>query len=772
MEKGSLSALSYVVRNGYIFMKKKLFQYRRNYILCFLFFSLLFLVILLTHAIGSKQVIAEYSSEYVALAELPSQLSFTYYGEKEWEEKLKEFLHAKTLDGKLTYGKLKSLLEQLSVQEYITYEDAFFWKAVPRAEWNQIYGQILELLDTVDKVSLVSLVFLDEDGQGKVPQNCLTQEGYFQVADGVNYFHHYDMYQVYVAEDRIIGVNSECETNLTLENAFVHKAKEGEAEVLYENQKISLDIEGLDEQITDTICDIEWKDRKVTGIYKKEEKISGTVLSFDEEKIEISGYGILEYSGKLKVYKTYGTVEELDESKLVIGNLRADFVVAKKQVCGVILQEPATVENIRVLLLDAENKDYHENPILTIDAPGSVSAGDKVEKIQPGQVIRPADLLGENVDFVKIELEDENGRIYFSDAAGTYTSLGYRGTMEIRKYPEGYGVVNELPLEKYLYGVVPSEMPAAYERDALCTQAVCARSYACIQLMRGDYASLGAHVNDSTSYQVYNKQAENEKTNLAVDDTVGEVIKYQGEVAEAYYFSTSCGLSGDMNVWNEQGKESQGYLQGISLLSDGSEPDISDEEKFAEFIKNQEIAAYDSDGAYFRWTAKLTLKEKLAEVNAAIASRFEANAANVQIMKAEGLAGTAADLAGFGAPQQITVEERCASGAIKQLRISYEKGYVLLFSEYNVRTVLGVAATEVTDKTGNPVDMALLPSAYCSITPTEEGFVVYGGGYGHGIGMSQNGANGMAKAGMNYVDILTKFYHDIEIENIYNEEKQ
>ena len=772
MEKGSLSALSYVARNGFSFMKKRLFQYRKNYILCFLFFSLLFLVILFTRFIGSKQVITEYSSEYVALAELPSQLSFTYYGEKEWEEKLKEFLHAKNLDGKLTYGKLKSLLEQLSVQEHITYEEAFFWRAVPRAEWNQIYGQILELLDTVDKVSLVNLVFLDEAGGDKVPQNCLTQEGYFQVADGVNYFHHYDMYQVYVAEGRIIGVNSECETNLTLENAFVHKAQGDEAEILYENQKISLDIEGLDEQITDTICDIEWKDRKVTGIYKKEDKISGTVLSFDEEKIEISGYGILEYSGKLKVYKTYGTVEELDESKLVIGNLRADFVVAKKQVCGVILQEPATVENIRVLLLNAENGDYHANPILTIDAPGSVLAGDKTEKIQPGQVIKPADLLGKNVDFVKIELEDGNGRIYFSDEAGTYTSLGYRGTMEIRKYPEGYGVVNELPLEQYLYGVVPSEMPATYERAALCTQAVCARSYACIQLMRGDYAHLGAHVNDSTSYQVYNKQAENEQTNLAVDDTVGEVIKYQGEVAEAYYFSTSCGLSGGMDVWNEQPGESQGYLQGISLLSDGSEPDISDEEKFAAFIKNQEIAAYDSEGACFRWTAKLTLKERLEAVNAAIAARFEANAANVQIIKADGLAGSSADLAGFGAPQQISVEERCASGAIKQLKISYEKGYVLLFSEYNVRTVLGVAATEVTDKAGSPVDMALLPSAYCSITPTEEGFTVYGGGYGHGIGMSQNGANGMAKAGMNYVDILTRFYHDIEIENIYNEEKQ
>lgn len=753
-------------------MVKNFFRKKRSYFICLLFLLLFFLAALFIRAVSREQVITEFSNEYVALAELPPQLSFTYYGEKEWEEKLKECLHKKSLDGKLTYGKLELVLEQLSVQEYITYEEGFFWKAVPRAQWNEIYGQVLDLLDGVEKVSLVGLVFLDEDGEGgHVPQECLTQKGILQVADGVNYFHHYDMYQVYLCDGKIIGVNGVCEEKVTLENVFVHNTQEEKAEVLYENRRISLDIAGLDEEIHDTICDIAWKDGKVSGIYKKEDKITGTVLSFDEHQIEISGYGILEYDGSLNVYKTYGTVEELDESKLVIGNLKADFVVAEKQVCGVILHEPATIENIRVLLLNAENGTHHENPAFTVDAEGTLTAGEKQEMIQSGQVINAAQFLDENVDYVKLELKDENGRIYFADGDGNPTSLGYRGTMEIRRYPEGYGVVNELSLEKYLCGVVPSEMPASYERDALCTQAVCARSYACIQLMRGDYAPMGAHVDDSTSYQVYNKQEENEKTNLAVADTVGEVIKYNGEIAEAYYFSTSCGFSGDMDAWNEETNVSQRYLQGISLLTDGSEPDISDEAKFAEFIKNKEINAYDSEGAYFRWTANLSLKEKAGEVNAAIAARFAANAANVRITKADGGEGTAADLAGFGAPQKLTVEQRCSYGAIKQLGISYEKGTVSLFSEYNVRAVLGAGATQVTDKDGKAIDMELLPSAYCAIEPSGDGFALYGGGYGHGIGMSQNGANGMAKAGMSYVDILTKFYHDISIENIYNEGK-
>jgi len=751
-------------------MEKNYSGIKRNYfagVLCMLLLLLIFWFIWITSA---KQVITEYSNDYVALAELPSQLSFTYYEEDEWEEKLKTSLHVKDLNSKLTYGQLSEVLKQLSVQQYIDYQNKFSWKTVSRPLWDQIYKQVLDLLDTDHQVSDVGLVFLTDEGQEESLDR-LTQKGYFQVAKGVDYFKYYDMYQVYVKGERIIGISVECEETLTLENVFIHNTDQEKAEVLYQKQKISLNIEGLKEQITDTICDMEWKDRKVTAIYKKEDKISGKVLSFDEKKIEISGYGSLEHAGKLKVYKTYGTVEELDESKLVIGNLEADFVVAKKQVCGIILKEPAAIENIRVLLLNPEGNICHGDPLLVADVDGTITIGKKEKKLKAGKVIKAAKYLGKKADYVKVSLNDENGRIYFSDERGNNTSLGYRGTMEIRKYPEGYGVVNELSLEKYLYGVVPSEMPASYERAALCTQAVCARSYACIHLMRGDYAAFGAHVDDSTNYQVYNKQSEDENTTLAVDDTIGEVVKYQGEVAETYFFSTSCGYTADMGVWDVEPTEANSYLQSISLVSDGSEPDISNEDKFTEFIKNQEIEAFDSESPLFRWHAELLLPEKAEVINAAIATRFQATSQNVQITKDDGTAGTEADLTAFGAPKNISVEERCTSGAVKRLRITYEKGNVVLVSEYNIRYVLGKAATRLVGKDGQPIEMELLPSAYCALIPVEKGYALYGGGYGHGIGMCQNGANGMAKDGMNYMDILTKFYHDITIENIYNEEK-
>lgn len=730
---------------------------------------LLILMICLFGIYEGRENLKAYQEEYVAMKELPGQMSFTYYDEKGWKKVIGEINNGKKLQGKLTYGKLEHLLEKLSLDGYVSYEKRSAFRVVPRAEWNRIYEQILDLLDVEQTVKQKNMLFLKK---AEKDNRILTQEGYFEIAEGAaSYFNEYDAYQVYIRENHIIGVKGISEKEITWKNVFVHKAEKEKAEVIYEKHRISVPMEGLEESIKDTVCDIVWKDKKVTAVYKKEDMIRGKVLGFNEEQIEISGYGTLEYDGKIKIYKTYGTVEQLDESKLVIGNLQADFVVAEKKVCGIILQQPAEIKTIRVLLLE-NGAPYRKNPAFVSDKDCTVTIGKKEQSIPAGQVILSDSMLTEgSSDYIKIMPADKQGKVYFSDEAGKKISQGYRGAIEIRRYPQGFGVVNEVSLEHYLYGVVPSEMPVSYEMEALRAQAVCARSYACIQLVKGDYAAFAAHVDDSTNYQVYNKQAENEKTNLAVDDTIGEVIKYKQEIAEAYYFSTSCGHTDNMAIWNLPVEEKYGYLAGITLLSDGSEPDFSTEEKFADFIKRKDIAAFDSDAPYFRWRAELNLAGKQESFNQAIVERIQVSKSNVQITKTDGTSAAAEDIAGFGAVTGIKTAERSSGGCVKKLQIFYEKGNVEIQNEYNIRYVLGRAVSRLTDKNDKEVEMALLPSAYITVIPVENGYVIYGGGYGHGIGMGQNGANGMAKAGISYVDILQKYYKDITIENIYNGEQ-
>lgn len=134
-------------------MEKRGSGIKKNYMAAALAVSLLAMAIIFIRIVTEDKVVTEYSSDYVAMAELPSQLSFTYYGEEEWKDNLKKINQKDNLNGKLTFGKLEELLTQLSVREYVDYPEKSSWKQVSRPEWNAVYEQILDLLDTDGKVS-------------------------------------------------------------------------------------------------------------------------------------------------------------------------------------------------------------------------------------------------------------------------------------------------------------------------------------------------------------------------------------------------------------------------------------------------------------------------------------------------------------------------------------------------------------------------------------------------------------------------------------------
>ena len=109
-----------------------------------------------------------------------------------------------------------------------------------------------------------------------------------------------------------------------------------------------------------------------------------------------------------------------------------------------------------------------------------------------------------------VRVRAKKGRIKVKSIKRSYGVPAYDGVIELRSTAEGIVIINELPVEDYLCAVVPSEMPASYEPEALKAQAVCARSYAYIHMKKYSYPEYEAHINDSTRYQVYNnsKRAE------------------------------------------------------------------------------------------------------------------------------------------------------------------------------------------------------------------------------------------------------------------------
>ena len=317
----------------------------------------------------------------------------------------------------------------------------------------------------------------------------------------------------------------------------------------------------------------------------------------------------------------------------------------------------------------------------------------------------------------------------------------YEGTFEVYQGSNGIVLVNELPLETYLKYVVPSEMPASYAQEALKAQAVCARTYAWRQMLNNSLSDYHAQVDDSVSYQVYNNTTRQDSTDQAVDATAGQILTCDGEPITAYFFSTSSGYTSTDEVWDSSAGEA--YLESVYLGEDEA-PDISTEEAFASFITSRDENSYEAEDGWYRWQVTLPMDY----LNSRIAGY------------------------GIGTLNSLEIVQRSTGGAVETLTIHGTSGSKTLTSEYDIREVFSTKGYPIEKNDGKTTtQMSLMPSAYFICSPVTEngavtGYRFQGGGYGHGVGMSQNGAARMAQRGKTYEEILHFFYSDVELTDI------
>lgn len=368
------------------------------------------------------------------------------------------------------------------------------------------------------------------------------------------------------------------------------------------------------------------------------------------------------------------------------------------------------------------------------------------EQMQPGQT-------------VWVEPTEATTPLTLESVRRNQGAPAYRGILEVTREEEGFRIINQVDLESYLKGVVPSEMPADAPVEALCAQAVCARTYAVRQIREQRMEEWNADVDDTVSCQVYNNIPEQETSNQAVDATRGMVMLCGGEPIEAYFFSTSWGYTDTDEVWDA--KKSASYLKSVAVshqaveamaAGNGTEEqtgtakqtDMS-ETYFRELISQTEAGDYEKEDIWYRWKVSIpweVLKERSERQYPQI--------------------GTFTGLA---------IQERNPGGGVKMLEIQADKQSVTLENEYAIRKFLSVKGLSIIRNDGSTCNtMELLPSACFVIdTGNEQGIdllVFTGGGYGHGVGMSQNGAKHLAEDGMGWREILQVFYQNITIENL------
>lgn len=519
--------------------------------------------------------------------------------------------------------------------------------------------------------------------------------------------------------------------------------------------------EGVQLPEREQIVDLAFRDGRIVEARERREKIHGRLLRASAEELEIEDYGSYPLSEQMEVYKLYGSLETLERADLRVGCADTDFVVEQGRIVACLVSEEAGADQIRVLLKNtAAGSNFHDSVVVRVDGEETKLRKDQMA-VGERRVYRSANL----TDKVTVEME-----------GSTRADHAYRGVIECLRMEQGIAVINELPLEEYLYAVVPSEMPASYPEEALKAQAVCARTFAYRYILRAGIPELGAHVDDTTAYQVYHNIVENAASTTAVKETDGVLLTYQGEAAGNYYYSTSCGIGTDVVSWQGGSGEDVAYLQGrrVSAGSASDGPDaesLRDEEVFRQFITTVQEEDLEKDEPWYRWTYE---EEELDEEAICDRLRERQKAAPSYVLtKAEGDYYVSEPIKKLGKIKRLEISKRGAGGIAQELTVEAEKGTVKVLSEYNIRYVLCDTKSAVHKQDGSEtVPKTLLPSGFFVMDAVYQtgkggeyvvGYTLTGGGFGHGVGMSQNGAKAMGERGADYTQILSKFYPDCEV---------
>lgn len=315
----------------------------------------------------------------------------------------------------------------------------------------------------------------------------------------------------------------------------------------------------------------------------------------------------------------------------------------------------------------------------------------------------------------------------------------YAGSITIQ--PNAYGsytVVNAVPLETYLRGVVPHEVGSGAPFAAMAAQAILARTYALKNLHRFQVDDYQLCAN--THCQVYKGlTGTHPRADEAIRQTSGLVLTYNGELVDAVYSSTNGGVSAAFeDVWDgdprpylrPQADIAHRAPQGEERHQPGKPLDLRQESSFQVFLAQREGFNEAGVSRLFRWEFSLSLEEL-----------------NTQLRAGQDYLGIPMPTWSSIAGMQIL--ERSASGRVQVMQLDLQ-------TAEGIRSIL-------LRKDQVRLAFPRLYSTLFRIEPLKQGerlagYRFIGGGFGHGVGLSQYGSYTLARQGFNAAQILAFYY--------------
>lgn len=348
-----------------------------------------------------------------------------------------------------------------------------------------------------------------------------------------------------------------------------------------------------------------------------------------------------------------------------------------------------------------------------------------------------------------VTFTSENGLLGVKDLKRAGKTALYHGAFQlVSKNNAKFNLVNLIEVEDYLKGVVPNEMPVRFGKEALKAQSVAARNYV---LSPRTKSSVNYDVVDSVASQVYyGANTETELSDEAVIETTGIVALYGWDLILAQYSSTAGGYTESyafaFSDPNTKEFPSQGKPYLLAKPDILSQKPLNSEEAALEFYKSKPDS-YDMRSPYFRWTREWDAEEFRAALENTLAAQSATGFVKPAFTKGQKL----------GEIQALDVKKRGESGKIVELDIVTESGTYKIFKELVIRRLI------TKDGKALPSANVVFESGY-----DDNGKLVsikaYGGGFGHGVGMSQFGAGFMgSELKIPFEKILQHYYTGITL---------
>ena len=341
--------------------------------------------------------------------------------------------------------------------------------------------------------------------------------------------------------------------------------------------------------------------------------------------------------------------------------------------------------------------------------------------------------VSENGTLLCNEIETDESEIDFLKTSEFIECQGkkYRGAIRLSVRRGKILIINVINIDEYLYGVVGKEMSPSFPLEALKAQSVAARNYAICSL--GKHGSDGFDLCNGIHCQTYaGVSGEAESVRKAVDETSGKILRYNGRVVECYYYASNGGYSeSSENIW----VSALGYLKG-------KKDSYEDPERTPNYKWEVTFTAEDM---------KKTLAGRGIDIGDILDIEVTKYSKNKHVLeiKIEGTKG-----------EKFYYKDNIRAAFPKEVKSTY---FTVTSGERTVSAkVLGVNAMETVNIAPSYV---LSADGLMKISGKGKSgeFTFSGGGYGHGVGMSQYGAKFMAEEGYTYEEILNFYYTDTEI---------